>query len=83
MRVDSLVFRLLGGAEAARGISKSVFARSCRSLGVTATDAELADLFRRYDVSGDGVLQIGELAKLLVPADFTSTPWEVQRCVPA
>ncbi len=41
----------------AKGVSKSRFLKSCRAIGVVATDAELLALFDKYDSNGSWSLR--------------------------
>ena len=48
--VKTAVFRLMG--HSAKGVSLPSFMKCCRSIGVVATDDELAALFAKFDTSG-------------------------------
>ena len=73
------VMRLFQCKDVTAGITPVQFATACRHMGVAATDVELQELFTRYDQNGDNLLQVTELARLVLPTDFSEVGWQIKR----
>lgn len=68
-----LAYALFGSPGA--GITPEEFKKHVQALGIVITDDELAQLMKKYDDDGNGVIDFAELIQNIMPKDYTGKQW--------
>ena len=60
-------------------ITFEVFCEKIKDMGVPAREEQLADMYRRYDVSGQGKMDFYEMVRQILPKDYPAKTWTTIR----
>lgn len=68
------------GVSAGNGITKPMFARALRNLGLNLTPAEINDTFDHLDADGGGFIDFEEMVQECFAPDYSRKTWNAKRC---